>query len=72
MTACSAKAIVLSFRGLDNVKTFGSPIAKYCSCNNTKELDDGTRAEEAFCEDPIAQDVECDQMEKETSIWFQA
>lgn len=68
-TASSGEAILLSFRGLDNVKTFGEASAGYCSCNGIRYLYDGAmmaltiasdvaRTGEEFCEDPIEPDVE--------------
>ena len=66
--ASSAEAILLTFRGLDNVRTFGEPIAGYASANVVLDYPDGrslmlTTAKdkactgEEFAEDPIAPDA---------------
>lgn len=67
-TGSSAEALLICFRGLDNVKSYGTPTAGYCSCNTTRKLYDGAvmlltigkdvaRTGEEFCEEPIAPDV---------------
>ena len=67
-TGSSGEATLLSFRGLDNVKTFGGPSAGYASGNVTHELADGykiaitrscdvARTGEVFCDDPIDPDI---------------
>lgn len=66
--ASSAEAILLTFRGLDNVRTFGEPTAGYASANVVLDYPDGrslmlTTAKdkactgEEFVEDPIAPDA---------------
>ena len=67
-TASSGEAVLICFRGLANTRTFGSPTAGYCSCNQPFALPGGSqlvlttgediaRTEEAFCDDPIEPDV---------------
>ena len=67
-TGSSGEAVLICFRGLPNTRTFGSPTAGYCSCNQTFALPGGSqlvltigediaRTGEAFCDDPIAPDV---------------
>lgn len=67
LTASSGEATLLTFRGLDYIRTFGKDSAGYCSCNNTRKLYDGSiilltigydvaRTDEYFCEDPIQPD----------------
>lgn len=43
MTASSGEALLLCFRGMDNVKTFGAPTAGYTSVNMLYSLYDGTQ-----------------------------
>lgn len=67
-TGSSAEALLICFRGLDYVKTYGAPTAGYCSCNTTRKLYDGavmlltigkdvSRTGEEFCEEPITPDI---------------
>lgn len=67
-TGSSGEAVLICFRGLPNTRTFGSPTAGYCSCNQPFALPDGSqlvltigediaRTGEAFCDDPIAPDM---------------
>ena len=67
-TGSSGEAVLICFRGLTNTRTFGSPTAGYCSCNQPFALPDGSqlvltigediaRTGEAFCDDPIAPDM---------------
>jgi C-terminal processing protease CtpA/Prc len=67
-TGSSGEAVLICFRGLPNTRTFGSPTAGYCSCNQPFVLPGGSqlvltigediaRTGEAFCDDPIAPDV---------------
>ena len=67
-TASSAEVTLLTFRGLENVRTFGEPIAGYASANVVLDYPDGrslmlTTAKdkactgEEFAEDPIAPDA---------------
>ena len=66
--ASSAEVTLLTFRGLENVRTFGEPIAGYASANVVLDYPDGrslmlTTAKdkactgEEFAEDPIAPDA---------------
>ena len=68
-TASSGEAVLLAFRGLDYVQTFGEASAGYCSCNTVFYLYDGAmmqltigsdvaRTGEVFCEEPIMPDME--------------
>lgn len=70
-TASSGEATLLCFRGLETVKTFGTPTAGYASANVVQELADGyqllittscdvARTGECFCDDPIEPDVPTD------------
>lgn len=81
MTASSAEATLLCFRGLDYAKTFGTATAGYCSTNNVFKLYDGAqmlltigtdiaRTGETFCEDPIAPDVESSDPETTAAQWI--
>lgn len=67
-TGSSGEAVLICFRGLPNTRTFGSPTAGYCSCNQPFALPGGSqlvltigediaRTGEAFCDDPIAPDM---------------
>ena len=67
-TGSSGEAVLICFRGLTNTRTFGSPTAGYCSCNQPFALPGGSqlvltigediaRTGEAFCDDPIAPDM---------------
>ena len=67
-TGSSGEAVLICFRGLPNTRTFGSPTAGYCSCNQPFALPGGSqlvltigediaRTGETFCDDPIAPDV---------------
>lgn len=66
-TASSGEALLICFRGLGNVKTFGSPTAGYASANRTFDMGDGSilvittscdvaRTGEVFCDNPIVPD----------------
>ncbi len=66
-TASSGEALLICFRGLSNVRTFGSPTAGYASGNRTFDMGDGSklvvtsscdvaRTGEVFCDDPIYPD----------------
>lgn len=81
MTASSGEATLICFRGLDNVKSFGSATAGYCSSNNVIKLYDGAtmlltmgtdiaRTGEEFCEDPIEPDVATDEPEIAAAEWI--
>ena len=82
-TGSSGEATLLCFRGLDNVRTFGSPTAGYASANNTKFLADGymlvittacdmARTAEVFCDDPIDPDVLTDTPLEDAAAWVKA
>ncbi|MBR5432329.1 MAG: S41 family peptidase [Bacteroidales bacterium] len=71
MTASSGEAVLIGFRGLDDVRVFGAPTAGYASANTPFPLPDGSnlvlttgcdvaRTGEAFCDDPIVPDVPSD------------
>lgn len=77
VTASSAEATLLAFRGLDNVRTFGEPTAGYASANMVIDYPDGrslmlttakdkARTGEEFAEDPIAPDAP----ESELDSWL--
>ena len=82
-TASSGEAVLLAFRGLENVRTFGSPTAGYASVNTVYSLYDGVqlwltvaadvapRTGEVFCDDPISPDVLTDEPEKEAAAWIE-
>lgn len=66
-TASSGEALLICFRGLSNVRTFGSPTAGYASANRSFDMRDGSilvittscdvaRTGEVFCDDPINPD----------------
>ena len=66
-TASSGEALLICFRGLSNVRTFGSPTAGYASANRSFDMGDGSilvittscdvaRTGEVFCDDSIDPD----------------
>ena len=80
-TGSSGEATLLAFRGLENVRTFGTPTAGYASANMPYELPDGyalvltigrdvARTGEEFCEDPIAPDVETETALEDAVNWI--
>ena len=80
-TASSGEAVLLCFRGLDNVRVFGSPTAGYASANESIIFYNGSilaltvscdiaRTGEVFCEDPIVPDVETDSPEEDALLWL--
>ena len=82
-TGSSAEGVLLAFRGLNNVKTFGEPSSGYCSCNQTYYLYDGTimnltigtfvtRTNEEFCENPIEPNEKTDDPENESVNWIKS
>ena len=83
-TASSGEAVLLAFRGLENVRSFGSPTAGYPSTNTVFRLYDGTqivltigadvvlRTGEVFCEEPIPPDVLTDSPEQEAAAWIRS
>lgn len=83
-TGSSGEAVLLAFRGLENVCSFGSPTAGYASTNTIFRLYDGTqivltigadvalRTGEVFCEEPIQPDVLTDNPEQEATAWIRS
>lgn len=83
-TASSGEAVLLAFRGMENIRTFGAPTAGYASVNTVCPLYDGAqlwltvaadvsvRTGEVFCEDPISPDVLTDEPEKDAAAWIEA
>ena len=80
-TASSGEAVLLSFRGLDNVRVFGSPTAGYASANESIIFYNGSilaltvscdiaRTGEVFCDDPIVPDVETESPEEDAIFWL--
>ncbi len=80
-TASSGEATLLCFRGLPNVKTFGSPSAGYASGNVTHILADGylfaitkfcdeARTGEVFCDDPIEPDSNTETPLEDALSWI--
>ena len=83
-TGSSGEAVLLTFRGLENVRSFGSPTAGYASTNTVFRLYDGAqivltigadvalRTGEVFCEEPIPPDVLTDSPEQEAAAWIRS
>ncbi|MBE6235394.1 MAG: hypothetical protein E7112_04050 [Bacteroidales bacterium] len=80
-TASSGEAVLLSFRGLDNARVFGSPTAGYASANESIIFYNGSilaltvscdiaRTGEVFCNDPIVPDVETGSPEEDAISWL--
>ena len=80
-TASSGEAVLLSFRGLDNARVFGSPTAGYASANESIIFYNGSilaltvscdiaRTGEVFCDDPIVPDVETVSPEEDAISWL--
>ena len=80
-TASSGEAVLLSFRGLDNVRVFGSPTAGYASANESIIFYNGSilaltvscdiaRTGEVFCEDPIVPDIYTNSPEEDAMSWL--
>ena len=80
-TASSGEAVLLSFRGLDNARVFGSPTAGYASANESIIFYNGSilaltvscdiaRTGEVFCDDPIVPDVETESPEEDAIAWL--
>ena len=81
-TASSGEAVLLAFRGMENVRTFGAATAGYASVNMVYSLYDGAqlwltvaadvcvRTGEVFSEDPVSPDVLTDEPEKEAAAWI--
>jgi len=82
-TASSGEATLLTFRGLDKVRSFGAPTAGYASANSPFPMPDGSelvltiscdvaRTGEVFCDDPIAPDVLTDSPMEDALDWLRA
>ena len=83
-TGSSGEAVLLAFRGLENVRSFGSPTAGYASTNTIFHLYDGTqivltvgadvalRTGEVFCEEPIPPDVLTGSPEQDAAAWIRS
>lgn len=80
-TASSAEATLLCFRGMENVKTFGTATAGYASCNSVCYLYDGAmlgitigsdvaRTGEVFCDEPILPDVKSNTPMEDAMAWI--
>ncbi len=83
MTASSGEATLICFKGLDNVRTFGTDTAGYCSSNTIRKMYDGAiiqltvgsdvdRQGNMYCEDPIAPDVRTDEPIEEAEKWLKS
>ena len=83
LTASSGEALLLCFRGLDNVRSFGAPTAGYASANSPHPMPDGSqlvltqscdqaRTGEVFCDDPIAPDEPTDQPLEAALAWLRS
>lgn len=83
MTASSGEALTLCFRGLENVKTFGSPTAGYTSVNMLYNMYDGAqmyltvafdkaRTGEIFKETSIEPDVATDSPLEAALEWLRS
>ena len=83
-TGSSGEAVLLAFRGLENVRSFGSPAAGYASTNTIFHLYDGTqivltvgadvvlRTGEVFCEEPIPPDALTGSPEQDAAAWIRS
>ena len=80
-TASSGEALLICFRGLENVRVFGSPTAGYASANTPFPLPDGSklvlttgcdvaRTGEEFCDDPIEPDIATDTPMEDALLWL--
>ena len=80
-TASSGEALMICFRGLSNVRTFGSQTAGYASANRTFDMGDGSklvitsscdvaRTGEVFCDDPIVPDSLTDELMDAALEWL--
>ena len=81
LTASSGEATLLCFRGLQNVRVFGTPTAGYASSNVPYPMPDGsqlvltvgsdvTRTGEEFCDAPIAPDSLTESPMEEAIAWL--
>lgn len=82
-TGSSGEAVLLCFRGLDNVRVFGSPTAGYASSNQPFTMSDGAtmwlttgcdvaRTGETFCDDPIDPDVTTETPMQDALAWLRS
>jgi len=83
-TGSSGEVVLLAFRGLENVRSFGSPTAGYASTNTIFHLYDGTqivltvgadvvlRTGEVFCEEPIPPDASTGSPEQDAAAWIRS
>lgn len=82
-TGSSGEVTLLCFKGLENVRFFGSDSAGYCSANMTYRLYDGAlvqltvakdvdRLGNEYCEDPIAPDVTTEYPLEEAREWLKS
>ena len=80
-TASSGEAVLLCFRGLDDVRVFGAPTAGYASANQPFTLPDGSqlvlttgcdvaRTGEVFCDDPIEPDQQTETPLEDALAWL--
>lgn len=83
MTASSGEATLLAFRGMDNVRTFGTPTAGYASANASYALSDGytlvltvgkeiARTGEVFCDNPIEPDMFTEKPLEDALVWIKS
>ncbi len=81
LTASSGEATLLCFRGLQNMRVFGTPTAGYASSNVPYPMPDGsqlvltvgsdvTRTGEEFCDDPIVPDSLTESPMAEAIAWL--
>lgn len=81
LTASSGEATLLCFRGLQNVRVFGTPTAGYASSNVPYPMPDGSqlvltvgsdvaRTGEEFCDDPIVPDSLTESPMEEAIAWL--
>lgn len=81
LTASSGEATLLCFRGLQNVRVFGTHTAGYASSNVPYPMPDGsqlvltvgsdvTRTGEEFCDDPIVPDSLTESPMEEAIAWL--
>ncbi len=82
-TASSGEATMLSFRGLENSRSFGVPTAGYASANIFIDMPDGAglmlttakdvaRTGEEFAEEPVQPDVITDRPQEEAKAWVKS
>ncbi|WP_455539255.1 S41 family peptidase [Terrisporobacter sp.] len=82
-TASSAEAVLIAFRGLKNVRVFGSDTAGYASCNNLEHLYDGAmlqitvgkfvaRTGTEFLEEPISPNINTKVPKKDAINWIKS